>query len=122
MKNQNLLIAFGACCLFVLLSVGCKQKSSPVNTNSAVGNVSVKIDDCLVGLWKATESNFTKTFEFKNDKSGTEVQSASDTRNFTWEIKDGKPVIKYTGEPTEWKFNLDCDKKELSVFGLVYKK
>ena len=119
MKTKKTLLISSVLCviLFIFFATGCKHKNSNSNSTPLATN-----KDCIVGLWSVTESNFTKTFNFKDDKTGIEVQSVSDTRNFTWQIKDGNPTIVYVGEPTEWKFSLDCDKKELTVFGLVYKK
>jgi hypothetical protein len=119
MKTKKTLLITSVLCfiLFIFSANGCKQKNSNRNSTPSATN-----KDCIVGLWSVTESGFTKTFSFKSDKTGIEVQSASDTRNFTWQIKDGNPIIVYVGEPTEWKLALDCDKKELTVFGLVFKK
>jgi hypothetical protein len=127
MKTKKTILIASTLCFVMAIFVtnGCKQKngnSSNSNSSSKSSSISATNKDCLVGLWTVTESNFTKTFSFKDDKTGIEVQSASDTRNFTWQIKDGNPTIVYVGEPTEWKLTLDCDKKELTVFGLVYKK
>jgi hypothetical protein len=127
MKTKKTLLIASTLCFVMAIFVanGCKQKSTgniTENSSNKSSSISATNEDCLAGLWSVTESGFTKTFNFKSDKTGIEVQSASDTRNFTWRIKDGNPIIVYVGEPTEWKLALDCDKKELTVFGLVYKK
>jgi hypothetical protein len=129
MKTKKTVLITSGLCFIMLIFVtnGCKQKNSSSSTSkssssTSSSNSSSTNKDCLPGLWSATESGFTKTFSFKSDKTGIEVQSPSDTRNFTWRIKDGNPIIIYVGELTEWKLALDCDKKELTVFGLVFKK
>jgi len=68
------------------------------------------------------ENNFEKTFIFRADKTGAEVFSETEIRPYTWEIKDGKPTIIYKGETKEWSLTLICDKGELDVFGLKYRK
>jgi len=126
MKTKKTLLIASTLCfvIFIFVTNGCKQKNNSNNAGSSntASSISAVNKDCLVGLWSVTESNFTKTFNFNSDKTGIEVQSASDKRDFTWQMKDGLPIVKYNGEPTEWKLVLDCDKKELTVFGLVYKK
>ena len=116
MKTRKTLLVLTTLCFVISISFfisGCSKKDSKDTTSKT---------DCLVGLWSATESNFTKTFNFKSDNTGIEVQSASDIRNYTWQIKDDKPTIVYDGESTEWQFILDCDNNTLNVLGLVYKK
>jgi molybdenum cofactor biosynthesis enzyme MoaA len=68
------------------------------------------------------ENNFTKSFTFNANNTGTEVQAADDVRSFTWSIKDGKPTVVYVNELTEWQFTLSCESNRLTVFGLVYTK
>jgi len=119
MKTKKVLYIAIILCSVISISFNlsaCKKDSSSSSSTSTTKT------DCIVGVWSATEYGFTKTFTFKSDKTGIEVQSASDTREFIWQIKDGNPTIIYVGDTTEWKFTLDCDKNELTVLGLVYKK
>jgi hypothetical protein len=82
---------------------------------------------CLAGKWAATEAGFTKSFTFNSDGTGIEVQSASDTRNFTW-TDNGKNIhIVYPAHgddvKTEWDLGKpNCPKQEYPIYGLVYRK
>jgi len=99
-----------------------ESKNGEKDSSTVVSTKTVSETSCLIGKWNFTEGGFTKSFTFSQDKTGVEVQSASDTRKFTWEMKDGGPEIIYVGEAPKWSLKLDCKKNELSVFGAVYKK
>lgn len=92
-------------------------KSNPKSDNKAQAKT-----DCLIGTWGYVENGFEMTFTFNEDKTGQEVYSASDVRQFKWSYKDGNPTIVYDGETTEWSFGLDCNAKKLKVMGIDYTK
>ncbi|PKL40631.1 MAG: hypothetical protein CVV44_03245 [Spirochaetae bacterium HGW-Spirochaetae-1] len=77
---------------------------------------------CLAGTWKVVESGKIKLLTFNRDKTGFEKQGDDSPSNFTWEMKDGKPVIKYAGQTAEWTFALDCKNNHLNVMGLMYSR
>ncbi|MCE5346318.1 MAG: hypothetical protein LLG13_08545 [Bacteroidales bacterium] len=114
MKNK-LLITFMTLALGFFTS--CKNQ-----TVQKIKNAEPSQKDCLIGKWVYTESNFEKSFSFNADKTGAEVYSETEIRPYTWTIKDGNPTIVYNGETREWPFNLNCEKGELAVFGLTFKK
>jgi hypothetical protein len=81
-------------------------------------------DECLLGEWKLVENGITKSFSFKEDQTGKEIQSATDIRPFKWQRSDKQITIVYTEDPAEraWGFTLDCGLEELKIFGLSYRK
>jgi len=107
--------------LALIIAGGCKSPATSEKGKSAEEKIA-GTDNCLTGKWVYIENDFEKSFTFNEDKTGTEVYSADDIRQFTWTIKDGNPVIVYINETAEWAFTLNCEAKELSVFGLVMKK
>jgi len=115
MMKKHLLISIVI--LMLACFPGCK------NLSGQKDNIrDASINNCLMGKWIHAEKNFEKSFIFNEDKTGAEIYSATEIRPYTWKIKDGKPTIIYDGEKKEWSFILNCEKGELSVFGLPYKK
>jgi hypothetical protein len=79
---------------------------------------------CLIGEWKYVENGVTKSFSFREDKSGKEVMSATDVRPYTWSADENKVSIVYDSDPSKkaWDFTLNCEANQLTVFGLPFKK
>ena len=79
---------------------------------AAAGTGLTAANNCLLGTWNNKEAGFTKTFTFNEDGTGQEVQSRSDTRSFTWSMKNENTVhVTYTTQgaaQTEWDLNIDC--------------
>jgi hypothetical protein len=96
------------------------------SATNALAQAAASSSGCLVGKWTATEHKFTKSFTFREDKTGTEVESAKNIRDFTWEVTGDKVHIIYPAHgdylKAEWNLSLDCGKNALSVMGLVYRK
>jgi|GEM_PF-4316017 len=103
------------CAIFVtaslFLSACGKSENTEVNSTS-----------CLTGTWKVVESGKILRFIFNQDKTGFEKQGDDSPGNFTWEIRDNHPVIKYNGQTQEWTFTLNCKKNHLKIMGLTYSR
>ena len=106
----------------ILMALFITACNSTPKSNGTTAVAAEKKPDCLTGTWGHIENNNEMTFTFNEDKSGKEVYSADDIRSFSWTMKDGNPAIVYDGETNEWQFTLDCEKQELQIMGIIYKK
>jgi hypothetical protein len=81
-------------------------------------------NNCLIGEWKYVENGVTKSFSFKDDKTGSEVMSPSDIRPYKWTKDDNKISIVYDSDSSGrvWDITLNCEDNVLKVFGLSYRK
>ena len=123
LKRTLFVGAAGLFLVLTLLSCGAKENTG-ASTESA-GDEKAKSSDCLNGKWTVMADNVEKSFTFNDDKTGTEVSTPEDIRQFKWEQKDDKTVaILYAEDPSnkEWMLNLDCEAGTLSFFGLAFKK
>jgi hypothetical protein len=116
-KKTAFSVQFALLSALLLFSlVNCSQKNAGKDVAGS--------DDCLVGEWKFTSNGTTKSFSFRGDQTGNEVQSPTDVRPFRWRKANQKISIIYMSDPSRrtWDFTLNCDQAELKIFGLSYKK
>jgi hypothetical protein len=104
----------------IAFAPGCGSKS----TDGENASDKHSDNDCLIGEWKFIENGVTKSFSFKEDKTGSEAMSPSDIRPYKWTKDDKKISIVYDSDSSgrTWDFTLDCEENVLNVFGLSYKK
>lgn len=111
--------------VFMLSNCGSKESKNESATGDSAPAETSKSADCLNGKWAVMENNVEKSFTFKEDNTGTEVNTPDDIRSFKWQKKDDKTIgITYVNDPSnkEWNLNLNCEAETLSFFGLVFKK
>ena len=84
-------------------------------------------DECVLGTYSMVEGGFTRSFTFNADRSGQEVQSASDIRALMWELKDPQTIhISYPAQgdavESQWDLGFDCAQQTVSWGGAKYVK
>lgn len=113
--------------LFVACCGGNPQNASSEQAGMEESAAPASGGECLVGTWTMVEGGVPKTFSFRADASGEEVQAPDDVRPFTWSIQEeGKVHIVYTPHDdvvsSAWDLDLDCGANALSFFGARYSK
>ncbi|KAF5085769.1 hypothetical protein DSECCO2_65420 [anaerobic digester metagenome] len=123
MKLSNLKLFAAATMAFALFSCGNATENKQEATEQATTEEAAPKEEtsCLIGKWTANDAGKTLVFEFKDDNTGTE-DIGDGIRNFAWTQSMSNVEIIYANETNKWNLTIDCEKVELSVFGLIYKK
>lgn len=123
MKLVNLKLFAAATMAFALLSCGNATENKEEATEQTTTEEAAPKEEttCLIGKWTANDAGKTLVFEFKDDNTGTE-DIGDGIRNFAWTQNMSNVEIVYANETNKWNLTIDCEKVELSVFGLIYKK
>lgn len=84
-------------------------------------------DGCLLGEWTMEEHGVTKSFTFRADQTGEEIESPPEVRHFTWSLTDPQTVhIVYPEEGdnmrSEWDLDVDCAAGEVRFYGAKYRR
>ena len=117
MKRIQFPIAIFLALCSSLLSCGTRGSADLSRTSILRG------EDCLIGEWRLVQNGVRKSFSFTDDLRGKEVMSASDVRPYKWTRDGDKVTIVYDNDALrKWELTVNCESKELKVFGLAYSK